>query len=65
MPQFFYMQMIYLVKDEPGVNVLLVVVDNIQCMCSVGINECINFVVIIFFYDFLKDVYVLFFADNA
>jgi len=61
----FYMQIIYLVKDEPGVKILLVVIDNIQCMCSVGINECSNFVVIIFFYDFLQDIYVMFFADNA
>lgn len=59
------MQIIYLVKDEPGVKILLVGIDNIQCMCSVGINERSNFVVIIFFYNFPKDIYVLCFADNA
>lgn len=65
LPPIFYMQMIYLIKDEPEVNFLLVAIDNIQCMCSVGINECSNFVVIIFLYDFLQDIYVMFFADNA
>ena len=62
---FFDTQIIYLVEYEPGVNLLLMVGNNIQCASFIIINENRNFIVIIFFDDFLQNIYGMFFADNA